>query len=211
MVGKKEKPVLADKKTVADKLGKGYFLSRAIIEIVGKPKKHIEETMEGFVVKISKDTTYSLVEAKVEKGEKVESSEDLYSVFAEVEFLAKDVETLMNFVVDYMPASIEVMEPGKVSVQASFLSNLLTELVGKIHMFDMAYKKLKSQNDFMGKSLGIMIQNSILILLNLGAMNVEKISKSIGIDEAQAKIFIDKLVTDKKVLEKDGIYSLIKR
>ena len=52
---------------------------------------------------------------------------------------------------------------------------------------------MKSQSDFLSKSLGIMIQNSIMILLNLGTMDVDHISKSVGIEESQAKMFLDKL------------------
>jgi len=207
----KEKPVVIEKKLVKDRISDGAFHSRAIIEIVGKPKEHVEESLNSFIVKISKDERYSLTSYDIEKANKVEKSENLYSVFAEIEFLSKTIEEIMNFVIDYMPASIEVLEPSSLYTSANFFSNMLTELVGRLHSIDMEFKKVKAQNGLLSQSLGIMIQNSILILLNLGSKSIKDISKIVGVDEAQVKIFLDKLEKDGKVTQKEGIYSLFKK
>ncbi len=209
-VSKQEKPVITDTKIINEKKSKGYYHARAIIEIVGKPKEHIVSTLSDYIVKISKDQYVNLISYKQEKAEKAQSSEDFFQAFAEIEFLSKDIEGLMNFVIDYMPASVEVLEPSKINVDAHFVSNMLTELVGRLHTIDMEYKKSKAQNDFLGKSLGIMIQNSILILLNMGPREIEGISQIVGVEASQAKIFADKLIADGKVELVNNKYQLLK-
>ncbi|MGM5483827.1 MAG: hypothetical protein ACQER9_02825 [Nanobdellota archaeon] len=210
--GKKEKPQLADKKKVEELLEKKYFQARTIVEIMGKPEEHVKETMDAFILKASKDPRFTFSDYSIESPQKLEDSESLYSSFAEIEFLTKDSLTLMNFVMDYMPTSIEVIEPSNINVQASYMSNLLTELAGRIHTIDNKLKKEASTNKIITKSLNVMIQNSILILLNLGPRKLENISKSIGVQKDQAEPFLKKLVNDKKIdYNKDNnTYRLIK-
>lgn len=190
---------VVDKNFLEEKLDNGFYLTRVILEMVGKPKAHVESTMQDYVSKISKDSRYHITEYSIEKAEETESNKEMFSTFAEIEFLAENSIELMNFVVDYMPSSVEVIEPSSINVQANYFSNLMTELVGRLHMIDDAFKKANAKSQLMSKSLGIMIQNSILILLNLGPRTAEKISETVGVDQEQAKVFLDKLVADKKI------------
>jgi len=187
-----------------------YFLARVILEIIGKPKEHIEKALKDYVVQLSKNDLYHLLEANFEEAIKLEGDKDMFSTFVEIEFFTKDLGDLMNFVIEYMPSSIEVLQPAGMNIQASFVSHMLTELAGKLHLVDGALKKVNAENQLMSKSLGIMIQNSILILLNLGPMPMSKISETVGVQESQCKVFLDKLVSDKKIkFDKDKkLYSL---
>ena len=210
MAGKKEEPILYDKKDAADKIAKGQILARAILELVGKPKAHIEETLHNFIVQISKDENYKLIKYDIEKADKVEDSKDLYSIFAEIEFITKDMSLLMNFCVDYMPSSVEVLEPAKKTEDAAYFSNMMTEFVGRLHAFDMEFKKLRQQERILSQSLNIMIQNSILIYLSRGPRTLEQISEATGIKEDQAKLYLDKVEKDEKIKKDGDKYSIVK-
>jgi hypothetical protein len=205
-----DKIVIVGKEVIKEKKERGYYLARSIIEIMGKPKEHIELSLKQYVAKISQDARYNLIQYKQEPATNVPDSKEMFTAFAEIEFLAKDLETLMNFVIDYMPASLEVLEPAKVVVDAPFPSNMLTELVGRLHLIDMEYKKSNAQKDFLAKSLGIMIQNSILILLNLGPRSTEGIAQVIGVEIEQTKVFLQRLVAEEKIIEEKGMYKLNK-
>lgn len=204
-------PVKLDKKIVDEKIEEGHYLARAIVEIIGKPKKHVDETLNNLILDMSQNEKYKLVDYSIENAEKVEESEGLFSAFAEVEMLCKDAVELMNFVIDYMPASVEVLQPANLNVPATYLSDILTELVGRMHMIDGEFKKVVAKNKIMSDSLSIMIQNSILIFLNLGPKTAEKIAEVVGVKQEQTKVFLDKLTKEAKIQfnEETKKYSLV--
>lgn len=202
-----------DSKVAEEKIENGSYHARSILEIVGKPQKHVEETLLLLLRKISENDKYELMNYTVEPAEKVEGSDGLYSTFADLEFLAPNAVELMNFVIDYTPASVEVVHPSSLNVQASFLSNMLTELVGRLHLIDGEFRKVVAKSKVLSGSLSIMIQNSIMILLNLGPRTMESISKTVGVKEDQAKVFLDKLVSEEKISfdEESKKYALPKK
>jgi hypothetical protein len=206
MVKKAKIETISDKE-VAKRIEKGQFLARAILEIVGKPKEHIIDTLIDLISQIAQNEKYGLAKYDIALAEEVEKS-DLFSTFAEVEFTAKDETELIYFATDYMPASIEVIEPAERKVQASYTSHMLTEFVGRLHTIDMEFKKVNQTNKILSQSLGVMIKNSILILLNLGPRKIEEIAKIIGVDEDQTQTFLDNLLADKKIIKEEDTYKL---
>jgi hypothetical protein len=210
-MAKKIEIQVISKKEVEERLTNEAFLARAIFEMVGKPKKHIESALKDYVQRFSKEEGFGLVSYEVHDAEKYEGSKDLYSTFAEVEFVAKDHLALLNFCVDYMPASVEVLEPERLHVDANYLSNLLTELVGRMHLIDGEFKKVVAKTNVLTQSLNIMAQNSILILLNMGPRTAEKISEVVGIKTDQLDVYLNKLVEDKKISKTGDTYTLVKQ
>ena len=206
MAKKAQIETISDKE-VAKRLEKGQFLARAILEMVGKPKEHILTTLHDLIKKISENDAYGLISYDIAPAEKVKDS-DLFSTFAELEFTSKNEIELIYFATDYMPASIEIIEPAEMKVQASYTSHMLTEFVGRLHTIDMEFKKVNQTNKVLSQSLGVMIKNSILILLNMGPRKVEEISKIIGVDEDQTKTFLDNLQSEKKIVSEEGAYKL---
>lgn len=206
-MAKKAKIETISEKEVAKRVEKGQFLARAILEMVGKPKEHILDTLHDLITQLSENDKYGLVSYDIAPAEKVKDS-DLFSTFAEVEFTSKDEIELIYFATDFMPASIEVIEPAEMKVQASYTSHMLTEFVGRLHTIDMEFKKVNQTNKVLSQSLGVMIKNSILILLNMGPRKLEDISKIIGVDEDQTKTFLDNLHAEKKIAIDGDAYKL---
>lgn len=197
---------LVDKQVVNDLLSKGNYLARAIIEIVGKPQKHVEDTLHDYLKKISED--YKLLSISSEETKPVEDSKELFSSFAEIEFLAKDLDGLLNFTIDYMPASIEVVEPSKLNVSAPFVSQMLTEFVGKVHTVDMELKKSRQETIHVSQSLNVMILNSIIILLHQGPRDKQTIAKIVGIVDTQIDVFLDRLIKENKIVKDGEVYAI---
>lgn len=208
MVGKKD-ILTIDTKEVKKLLEKKYFLARAIIEVLGKPKEHVSETLMQLLKQFSEDDRYKLISFTVENPQKVKEMKDMFSAFAEIEFIAKDEIELIYFATDYMPSSIEIIEPAEMKVQASYTSHMLTEFVGRLHAVDMEFKKVKAENDVLKHNLAIMIKNTIIVQLRHGANTVEQLAKLIGVDVPQAQIFLDSLEKEKRVQKKDNTYSLL--
>jgi hypothetical protein len=207
---KKTEIPLLDKKKARERVDAGQYLARAIIEIVGKPKEHIEETMNSLLLKLSQDVRFGLTMIDTKKANKVDKSDGLFTIFTEVEILARTPSDIIFFGSEYMPSNIEVIEPTSIELQGADFSAMFNEYISRIHATDFEYKKLKAENNILSQSLSIMVKNSILILLNLGPRNLEDISKVVGVDADQTKIFLEGLVKDKKIVfdKAENSYSL---
>ena len=96
---------------IAQKLENGYLLIRSIIEVVGKPETYVEESLKSHLEKIRQNKSFDIVKTDVEKPEK---NENYVSAFAEIEMFVK-IDDLFRMCFEYMPSSIEIIEPQSVS------------------------------------------------------------------------------------------------
>ncbi len=97
-----------------ERLEKGQIHFRTIVEVVGRPKEHVEETIRGHVEKIKKDESLEIINqdfADVKKEEDKENQEGLWLTFVELELWIKNLPSLIGFCFDYMPSSVEIIEP----------------------------------------------------------------------------------------------------
>ena len=79
--------------------------TKAIIEVAGSPKEHIEEVMTKVVEKIKSEQQilkYKIFEAQ--------QKEKLFFTFTEMEIDFSNFEKLIGFCLDYFPSSIEIID-----------------------------------------------------------------------------------------------------
>ena len=79
-------------KEIKEKILEGMIHVRTIIELVGKPKEHIEKTLKDYIKQI-KDKY--LVTSDV--FEKAEEKDNFFTAFAELEILMKNTEEIIFF------------------------------------------------------------------------------------------------------------------
>lgn len=113
----------------------------AIIEILGAPKEHVEETIKK-VVEIAKKG-YEVKDSKIHEAKQLDK---LFGTFVELEFKIKKIDDLIAFCFDFMPSSIEIIEPTKFTIESTEVNNLFNELLARLHQYDMAIKNLNAQN-----------------------------------------------------------------
>src|SRR3990167_6577190 len=94
---------------------KGHLIARCIVEILGKPEQHVKDTIELVVKEMKGRRKIQVLESKVETPTRVEG---LWASFAEVEVLFAGFEELATFCFDFMPSSVEVLEPGNIGLEA---------------------------------------------------------------------------------------------
>ena len=97
------------------------ILFRALIEVLGKPKEHVEESLKGYVQKIKEDDRYNVVSeelAAIEKREK----EELWTTFAELEIKTERIDHIIDFCFDFMPSVLEILEPNELTLADTQLS-----------------------------------------------------------------------------------------
>ena len=124
---------------------------RVIIEILGSPKKHVEETINKVVKKIETEET----DIKLLNGKSYEATEvkGLWSTFAELELEFNKLYDLIGFSFDYMPSVIEILEPEKMNIEMGDVNELLNDLLAKLHNYDMVTKNLSAENIVLKRQL----------------------------------------------------------
>ena len=127
------------------------LLIRAVFEILGSPKDHVESTM-----KLVLDKLKEIEEVEIIKSETFDAKEvkgKLWSTFSEVEMNVKDIEILVHICFNFMPSSIEILDPSKMITDSNRLTNFFNDLLGRLHKYDMLVKNLNAQNILLDREL----------------------------------------------------------
>ena len=119
-----------------------------VIELVGSPKEHVEEVMKKIVDKVKE--SYKLVDSKTFDAKQMDK---LWAIFSELTIKFNKIEDLIGFCFDYMPSSVEIINPNKFIVNNTDINTLLNDLVGRLHEYDMMMKNLKAVNSVMKKQI----------------------------------------------------------
>lgn len=128
------------------------ILTRIIVEILGFPKDHVETTLKAVVEKLKTEEGVKVLKEAIENAEEVK---DFWSAFAEIEMKTENIQRLMDICFDYMPSSIEILEPNEVGMDINNLSNFFNDLLARLHQYDMLLKNVHAENFLLKKKLGI--------------------------------------------------------
>jgi hypothetical protein len=196
-----------DEKQIKSKVADGYLYVRIILEIVGKPKEHVEESLKEYVKKIKADKEYNIIKEKSEKAEKLENG--LFSAFSELEMLMKDPAALLNFCFDYLPSSIEVVEPERIMLKNSDFSDFMNDLLHRTISLNTTVLETRSRNEFYVKNLAVLLRNFIVVLVSSRPMTLNQMSPYLGVKEEDVKKVLDVLVNEKKVKKEGDLYKAV--
>jgi len=117
------------------------IIIKAVVEILGTPKEHVEDTIRHVVEKIKEqfkvinDVVYDAVEVK-----------GLWSSFVDVEIEVKNFDDIIGICFDYMPSSIEIIKPEEFSITNNQIMDFLNDLIARLHKYDMVVKNLRAEN-----------------------------------------------------------------
>ena len=195
------------------------ILCRAIIDIVGKPKEHVEKAIKLVIEKIKEmdgvnvektdiAKTKSLKNEKLGKTEEKIQKEagELFSTFAEIDLYVNNIDTLSLFTFQFMPSSIEIIEPEFLKIRAVDISKAFNDAIAKVHSADLIVKKMSFENAALRKNSGLLLRNMIMVSLSKKEKNIDELSNSVGIPAEQLKPFLENLVKQEFIKEEKGIY-----
>ena len=186
------------------------ILFRAVVEVLGKPKEHVESTIKQYVDKLKQDPHHQVVHE--ERAEiKKQDHTDLWTIFTELEIRTEKMDHLIDFCFDYMPSVLEIIEPEKLTLSDVDVSTFLNDLQAKLHAVDMVAKEVKMENDVLRKSTAALLQNYVRVLLSKGDLTAEQLSKLTGVTQDKLEDFLDALIDNGTIDLKKGIYSLRKK
>ena len=119
------------------------IITRFIIEVMGKPPEMVKKTLEQVAKFI--EERHDVIKKDISDVERVEKSE-IYSGFLEIEFEVKSFEELFLAVVDFGPTVVEIIEPTKITVEASELQGALSDLIAKLHKMSKQMQLIHAEN-----------------------------------------------------------------
>jgi len=180
---------------------------RAILEVLGKPKEHVEKTIKKLVEEVKKRPNTTVIDEKYAEIKSIEKT--MFSTFVEMEMVVKGLPPLIGFCFDFMPSSVEIEKPEKLLLQNRDISNIFNELQAKLHSVDMVAKTLKAERDFLKRNLNTMISNLITILIKLNKNTIEDLSKFTGINKEEMEKHLDSLIKEGKIKKEEDLYQLV--
>ncbi len=190
---------------IQEKIAQGYLHTRAIIELVGKPKEHVEQTIKDYTAKIKESTNIEILN---ESYADCIEEDGFYSTFVELEMLVKGLSTFIGFCFDYMPSSIEIMAPEKMVFSSTLVSAFLNDLQAKLHTMDMITKRNVSEANFFKRNFNALIKNTLSIILYQKHLTLEEISTISGIPKDELETTLDTLRSEGKIKKEGDHFSL---
>ena len=107
-----------------------------IVEIAGRPPEHIKQALEAHVGQLEKVKNIRCISQSISAPKKLEAEQEIYTCFAEVEVEAEDFLNLINLVFDFMPSSIEIIEPTELKFNMADATSFINTLSGRLHRYD---------------------------------------------------------------------------
>ena len=107
-----------------------------IVEIAGRPPEHIKQALESHVGQLEKIKNIRCISQSISEPKKLEAEQEIYTCFAEVEVEAETLLNLIHLVFDFMPSSIEIIEPTELKFNMADATSLMNTLAGRLHRYD---------------------------------------------------------------------------
>jgi len=124
-----------------------------IVEMAGRPAEHLTKAIEehiGVLNKVDDIVVHSITVSEpkeIELPEDAPAGEPMFTAFAEADFETETFARLAETMFDFMPSSVEVIEPAKVTLDMTESTALLNNISGRMHRYDdimkMAGNKLQ--------------------------------------------------------------------
>ncbi len=178
---------------------------RAIIEILGKPKEHVDQSLKEYIQRLKEDERYEVSHVSFADLKKQED-EEMWATFAEADISTESVDNIISFCFDYMPSLLEILKPESLTLSAEALSLFLNDLQARLHQVDMIAKKVKLDNDFLKHNQSNLLKNYIMVLLKANNFTSEQLSSLTGVGKDKLEDYLDQLIDEGKINLKKGLY-----
>jgi hypothetical protein len=132
-----------DETEIQEKIKKGYLRVKMIVEIAGFPEEHVKKTLG--IVREKALEVKGVEEIKTQIREPKKISERMWSGFVEFETMMDSLPTLIGLSFDFMPSSIEIIEPESISADSGVMSDVLNDLAARLHQYDAIAKMLRAK------------------------------------------------------------------
>lgn len=191
-----------------ERVDRGNILVRVVIEVLGAPRAHVEESVQIVVDKIHRIQNITVVSEKTYEAE--EKDNGLFSTFSELEIWFNSVEQCMEFLFNFTPSSIELIQPENLSWSNNVFSGFANDFLMKMHDSGMKLSDTSAKLALLKKNTDALITNFVTFSLDK-PRSADELAKILGIPEDNVKAILDNFLKAGVASENNGVYSLIKK
>jgi len=130
-----------------------------ILEIIGRPKKHLTETLENLIKEIDNEKRVNVKSKKINEPILIKDQEDFYTSFAEIEVEVEKILDLAILIFKYMPAHVEIIYPEIIALQNNDWNDILNELARRLHGYDEIARVIQTEKGILEKKLREVLEN----------------------------------------------------
>jgi len=142
--------------------------ARIILEMLGRPQAHLEETMQKLIEALAKEKGLAILEKELHEPRKMEDkntpelSEDkqLFTTFAEVDIEVDNLVVLTSIVFRYMPSHIEIVSPENLVLENFSLNSIINELATRLHYYDSVAKSAIMNNNILAAKINEIMEKT---------------------------------------------------
>lgn len=152
-----------------------------ILEVIGKPKEFLVETLENLARQMNEEPGVLLKRKDIREPRKMEEPaavadnsggkfkvepKDFYISFAEIEVELDSIFNLVSLMFKYMPANVEIFSPEVLALTNNGWNDILNELTRRLHSYDEVARVLQVEK--------AVLENKLKSLLNPDKDNKEE-------------------------------------
>lgn len=116
-----------------------------IIEALGRPAEYLAEHIKTHIGRLKEAKDVEVLSEKFNEPREIAGTPGLFTTFSEVEVSTVNFAKLLDIVFDYMPSSIEIIEPEDLTLSLAQATGFLGDLSGRLHKYDEIAKIAKLQ------------------------------------------------------------------
>lgn len=116
-----------------------------IIEVAGRPPEYLENSLKLHLDKLNHIKDVKLISSKIAEPRLIETEKDLYTCFGEVEIETIGFSKLMDLIFDFMPSSVEIINPSEIEFNCQEATMFANDMAGRLHKYDEIAKIARMQ------------------------------------------------------------------
>ncbi len=191
---------------VKEKLADGWIRALVTFELVGKPREHIENTLKSYLANIKNDSRIMTI--REEFADAIEQDDGFFSAFCEYECVVETMEVMTWLAINFMPASIEILDPEHIKLEGRIIGNWFNDLLAKLHEVSNVLREERGVNAHITQGMNALIKNAIVLALKGGEKTSKQLEKVLGIPAKQLEPFLTHLVDKGGIIQKNNKYAL---
>ena len=210
MVAKSDKSKKPEVKKLTDKerVDKGQVLARIIIEVLGAPKDYVEEAIQ---IVVDRVRSTKEIEVVSESTFEAEERGKLFCTFTELEMWFDNLDVLSNFLFEFTPSSVEIMQPSHITVDARFVSGFFNDFLLKMHELGLKVKDTSATVQLLQKNADALIRNFISYSLSSCPKSADEIASATGIPKDNAAALLSNFEKAGVAKKEGDKYSFVKK
>jgi hypothetical protein len=197
---------MIDKKKMGQKKEDGWVECNVTLQMIGKPKEYLVESMNKIITGIeSEEKKYAIFETQFFDGD---NKENFFTYVCEIKMLFSKPLDIIDFSFDYMPSTIELVDPPNISFSSADFSSFINEMLIKNHDLNMLTKTLSEQGKRLFATQDALLKNITFQSIIYGEKSISKISRNAGVDEKFMENLLNKMVEENTLVKNGDEYSI---